>query len=90
MAQHMNEAVGRANAAAGQTYVWFSDPRQAFVGKGVCGDPETIHSIVAPWNRTPGEADSLVEPSQQSFHPKIPGQQNYANALNATLSQVGL
>jgi hypothetical protein len=89
LAQHMAEAADRANAAAGTQYVRFADPTSAFAGRAVCGDPENIHGIVAPWNRTPGEKSSLVEPSQQSFHPKIAGQQNYADTLNAALSGWG-
>lgn len=88
LATEMSNAVAQARAAG--VNAWLSDPRDEFAGQAVCGSPENIHGIVAPWNRTPGESDSLVEPSQQSFHPKIGGQQLYANSMNSTLRQMGL
>ena len=92
---HMQEAVDRANAAAGTTYVWFSNPSAPFAGQAVCGDPETIHGIVASWNRTAGEATlpssgEGAQPSQQSFHPKVDGYAHYATSMNTTLRQMGL
>ncbi|MFC7490607.1 MULTISPECIES: hypothetical protein [unclassified Knoellia] len=86
---HMQEAVDRANAAAGKTFVRFSNPSVPFAGKAVCGNPETVHGIVAPWNKTPGES-SGASPSQQSFHPKIDGHGHYATSMNTTLRLLGL
>ena len=88
LATEMNNATNLARAAG--VDVRFSDPRDDFAGQAVCGNPEKIHAVVAPWNRTPGEAPSAVNPSQQSFHPKIDGQQLYANSMNATLREMGL
>ncbi|WP_380168343.1 hypothetical protein [Jannaschia sp. R86511] len=93
--EHMQQAVDRANVAAGETYAWFSDPSAPFDGEAVCGDPETVHGIVAPWDRTRGEptlpsSGDGAKPSQQSFHPKVDGQGNYATAMNETLRRMGL
>ncbi|CRK60649.1 FIG00484733: hypothetical protein [Alloactinosynnema sp. L-07] len=87
--QHLMLAVNRANIDASTPYVTFGDPRSAFAGKGVCGDPESIHGIIAPWNRTGGE-ETLPLPSQQSMHPKIEGAQLFANVYTSTLRAMGL
>ncbi len=80
LAQEMKGAVADARAAGAKA--WFSDPADDFKGKAICGDPETIHGIVA--DKTPGDADD--EPtSAQSFHPKIAGARLYANSLEQTL-----
>ncbi|MGI8537196.1 MAG: hypothetical protein ACR2K2_12020 [Mycobacteriales bacterium] len=71
----------------------FSDPNAQFAGKAVCGDPENVHGIVMGYNRTPGEVTDLpgsLQPSQQSFHPKIDGYGNYAASMNTTLRLMGL
>lgn len=88
LANEMSNAVTQARALG--VNAWFSDPRDEFAGQAVCGSPENIHGIVAGWNRTPGESDDLIKPSQQSFHPKIDGQQLYANSMNSTLRLMGL
>lgn len=82
MAEVMRGAVGDAREAG--VRVWFSDPRTVFAGKGICGDPETIHGIVA--DRTPGDPPGPT--SAQSFHPKISGARLYADALESTLRAI--
>jgi lysophospholipase L1-like esterase len=84
--QHMAEAATRATAAGIPT--WFSNPISVFTGKAICGDPETIHNIVM--DSTPGDPQGLLAPSNQSFHPKNEGTTLYADAMNATLRQMGL
>ena len=90
LAIHMKQAVGRANAKAGKTYVWFSDPRDEFEGVAVCGEPEHVNGMIQPAQRTAGEAKTLVLVSQQSFHPKIVGYLDYARSANATMREMGL
>src|ERR1700733_15421337 len=61
--------------------VYFSSPINYFAGQAICGDPETIHAVVQ--NTTAGDKPKtlgLFPPSAQSFHPKIAGTTNYANA----------
>ncbi|MFE9747176.1 GDSL-type esterase/lipase family protein [Saccharothrix saharensis] len=88
MADQLNTALSQVAAEAG-VHVGFSDPRDEFTGKGVCGSPESIRNIVGPWNRTPGEKP-LAEPSQQSFHPNTDGQVLYAASLDSTLREFGM
>jgi lysophospholipase L1-like esterase len=87
-ADRLDTVLGQVAAAAGPG-VRYSDPRDEFDGKGVCGSPESVRGLVAGWNRTPGEQTD-VRPSQQSFHPNIAGQALYADALNSTLRELGL
>ena len=61
----------------------FSDPRDEFVGQGICGDPESIHGIVET-GREQVDAEAPL-PSMQSFHPKPVGASLYANSLEHTL-----
>ncbi|MFB7075188.1 hypothetical protein [Streptomyces sp. NPDC056290] len=73
----------------------FTDPRDHFLNKGVCGDPETIHGIVKTLTESdePKTAWPIAKNyglSAQSFHPKISGARLYANALEDTLSGWGL
>jgi lysophospholipase L1-like esterase len=89
MAKHMNEAVTRANAEAGKVFTWFSDPRDEYTGRAVCGSPEEVHGLVSYFNKTPGEPPEKAF-SQQSFHPKSPGQDTYALSMNETLRRMGL
>ncbi|MFE6056826.1 SGNH/GDSL hydrolase family protein [Kitasatospora sp. NPDC056446] len=60
--------------------VVFADPRSAFQGKGVCGDPEGIHGLVG--QRTDGDEPPALAPSQQSFHPNPTGVRLYAGVFN--------
>jgi lysophospholipase L1-like esterase len=88
MANMMNQAAIEATAAGVPT--WFSDAILVFIGKGICGSPETINGIVE--NTTAGDrpkAWGLLPPSMQSFHPKISGTTVYAEALQHTLAQMG-
>jgi hypothetical protein len=99
-ADWLNEMSGHMNAMLEEVEttlrlegisVWFSDPVDEFAGKGVCGDPESIHNIVE--NTTAGDkpkALGLLPPSNQSFHPKIPGNQLYASSYMETLRRMGL
>lgn len=89
LANEMQGAVDDANRLYNAKGV-FSDPRDEFAGKAICGDPETVHGIVLSghsqadnrdWNWLPGN----VAPSMKSFHPKIPGARLYANSLQNTL-----
>jgi hypothetical protein len=69
----------------------FADPREPFRGKAICGLPETIHGIVGPWAKTPGEDPSPAVPvSAQGFHPKPEGTSIYAATLEAALRSRGL
>ena len=92
---HMKEAVARANAAAGKTYVWFSDPQRTLRGQGGLwgpGDGARHRRAVEP-HRGRGHIPSSGEgakPSQQSFHPKVDGHGHYATSMNTTLRQMGL
>ncbi|MHA4813165.1 golvesin C-terminal-like domain-containing protein [Streptomyces aculeolatus] len=93
MNQSMANAAREANDAAGDVYVTFSDPTEAFDGKAICGDPESVHALVT--DLTPGDDPMLdfgpVEAgvSAQSFHPKIEGARLYADTLEQTLREMG-
>ena len=83
VAQDLNQELGRV-------VVRFSNPIDEFSGQSACGDPETIHGMID--TRTPGEPTTGVGgkmPSQQSYHPKISGQLNYARSFNSTLREFG-
>jgi hypothetical protein len=78
----MRDAVADANNEAGVDFATFMDPKFEFKGRAICGDPETVHGIIGPQSKTPGEQSGLLPPvSQQSFHPKPDGYQLYANVL---------
>ncbi|MFI2640882.1 NocE [Streptomyces sp. NPDC018610] len=90
VATEMKGAVDDANAQYGANAV-FSDPRDEFAGKAICGDPEDVNGIVLSghskadnrdWDWLPGN----VAPSMKSFHPKIAGATLYAHALEHTLA----
>ena len=68
----------------------FSDPTTNFDGKGVCGNPESIHGMV----KTLTDSDNTIKDwpilssyglSAQSFHPKIGGARLYADAMEWTI-----
>ncbi|GGW13771.1 hypothetical protein GCM10018980_15610 [Streptomyces capoamus] len=80
VATEMKGAVDDANAR-NQDNAVFADPRSAFAGQAICGDPETIHGIVLTGH---AKADSKPS-SMKSFHPKISGTANYAKAFQAAL-----
>ena len=63
--------------------VWHADPIAEFAGEAICGDPETIHGIVA--SKTEGDPPGIVPPSAQSFHPKPAGTDHYRDALQEVL-----
>ncbi|WP_240661320.1 MULTISPECIES: GDSL-type esterase/lipase family protein [unclassified Streptomyces] len=93
LATQMNNAVIEAQNAGIDAR--FTDPRGVFDGKGVCGDPETIHGIVK--TLTDSDKPAVDWPilnnyglSAQSFHPKISGARLYADALESTLAGWGL
>ncbi|MFF2808804.1 SGNH/GDSL hydrolase family protein [Streptomyces sp. NPDC058000] len=75
--------------------VWFSNPKNDFDGKAVCGNPEQVHGIVKTLTTSD---DPIVDlpllnkygPSAQSFHPKIGGASLYANSLQRTMAGMGL
>ena len=87
LGEHLRQAVARVNPPSGPPVVRYSDPSNDFAGQAVCGSPETINGIILA--RTPGEESSPL-PSQQSFHPKIPGHLRYANSLIDTLYEFGM
>jgi hypothetical protein len=66
--------------------VSFSDPRAAFDGKAVCGNPEDIHDLVL--SKTCGDDASELQ-SAQSFHPTIAGDAVYASVADGTLRAMG-
>ncbi|MFE6127541.1 hypothetical protein ACFQ6Q_04595 [Streptomyces sp. NPDC056437] len=70
----------------------FSDPRDHFWDKTICGNPETVHGIVKtlvhsddPKVDFPFLRDYGL--SAQSFHPKLAGARAYANCFENTLQQ---
>ncbi|WP_372409252.1 SGNH/GDSL hydrolase family protein [Streptomyces luteireticuli] len=89
LASEMQGAVDDANSQYRANAV-FSDPRDKFAGKAICGDPESVHGIVLSGH---AQADNEgpwwlggTAPSMQSFHPKPAGARLYADSLEATLS----
>lgn len=89
MLQAMDEAVTEVRKAEPGLDVRFSNPKEFFKGRGICGDFATVgmHPIVIA--KTPG--DNPSEPvSAQSFHPNIAGARLYANSLESTLRAMGL
>ncbi len=85
----MAAAVAAVGGAADR--FWFSDPRSLFIGRTVCGNPQLVHGMIAPWNKTPGEIPGTDPPvSQQSYHPTIAGYGVYATVFNTTLRTMGL
>ncbi|MGK5637577.1 GDSL-type esterase/lipase family protein [Streptomyces sp. URMC 126] len=89
LAEQMDGAAKDAFQQSGAP-VYFSNPAKFFQGKGICGNPETIHGIVT--DKTPGDDPDLTDQpvSAQSFHPKIAGARLYAYSLEETLRAVGL
>ncbi|MEI5097647.1 GDSL-type esterase/lipase family protein [Streptomyces sp. PmtG] len=80
IAPHLTKEMAAAAKESGATFV---NPAQEFIGKAICGDPESIHGIVVGGR---SEADnSLPKPSMKSFHPKIAGARLYADALERGL-----
>lgn len=79
-------ATGRSNGIA----VTFADPRVAFLGKAVCGDPEQIHGPVLSLTRGDDPARDLWQGfglvSDQSFHPTVDGAATYASVATDKLS----
>ncbi|MEU7059796.1 NocE [Streptomyces sp. NPDC046197] len=93
LANAMQKAADDAKAKGIE--VSFSDPKQNFAGKAVCGDPESVHGIV----KTLVDSDEpkwdypIVDKfglSAQSFHPKIGGARLYADSLERTFTGMGL
>ncbi|WP_214409079.1 golvesin C-terminal-like domain-containing protein [Sphaerisporangium fuscum] len=77
------------DASRADVPVTFSDPREYFAGKAICGDPESIHGVVK--DHTPGDEPLESAPaSAQSFHPKISGAGLYANSATDTLRKMGM
>lgn len=85
---HMADTVAQEMEGAADdagSYAVFADPRDAFAGQAICGDPETIHGIVMTGR---SEADEpKTKPSMKSFHPKISGTANYAEAFEEALAR---
>lgn len=91
LANEMQGAVADANSKY-DTKAVFSDPRDEFAGKAICGDPETVHGIVLSGHSKADNRDAEwlpgnVAPSMKSFHPKVAGARLYADALEHTLSE---
>ncbi|UQA96708.1 golvesin C-terminal-like domain-containing protein [Streptomyces halobius] len=75
--------------------VRFTNPMSEFAGKGICGDPESIHGLVVKLTDSDNPAIdwpilNIYGLSAQSFHPKISGARLYANALEGTMDGWGL
>jgi hypothetical protein len=90
VAAEMKGAVDDANAQYSANAV-FSDPRDEFAGKAICGDPEDVNGIVLTGhskadNRGPSWLPGNPMPSMKSFHPKIAGAGLYASSLEHTLA----
>ncbi|MFF4761079.1 SGNH/GDSL hydrolase family protein [Streptomyces sp. NPDC001292] len=81
VATEMKGAVDDANRLYNANAV-FSDPRDEFAGKAVCGDPESVHGLVLSNH---SKADDSPH-SMKSFHPKVAGAGLYAVALEHTLA----
>ncbi|MFJ5547415.1 NocE [Streptomyces sp. NPDC093225] len=70
---------------------WFSNPKDEFAGKAICGNPESVHGIVMDVVESDDQAISdgslngRIGNSAQSFHPKIAGARLYADSLEQTL-----
>ncbi|MEV4835377.1 hypothetical protein AB0K05_12690 [Nonomuraea sp. NPDC049486] len=80
---------GAAAAASASTgaVVSFADPREEFAGRGVCGEPEAIHRVIA--DRTQGESPDEFVISQQSFHPTKEGSSVlYRNVFDQALRDI--
>ncbi|MET9518248.1 hypothetical protein [Streptomyces sp. NPDC002994] len=78
VATEMKGAVSDAGS-----YAVFADPRAAFAGQAICGDPETIHGIVLT-----GHSRADTKPnSMKSFHPKVSGTAHYAKAFQDALAR---
>ncbi|WP_392967810.1 SGNH/GDSL hydrolase family protein [Streptomyces sp. LN245] len=89
----MQQSVNATKAAGAQA--WFSNPKQNFAGKAVCGDPESVHGIVKTLvdSDQPKTDYPILENyglSAQSFHPKIGGARLYADSLERTFTDMGL
>ncbi len=90
LATEMKGAVEDANAQYQDNAV-FSDPRDEFSGKAICGDPEDVNGVVLSGyskadSRGPSWFPGNPNPSMKSFHPKIPGAGLYATAFEHTLA----
>jgi hypothetical protein len=79
-------ATGRSNGIP----VTFADPRVAFIGKAVCGDPQQIHGLVLSLTRGDDPALDIWQGfglvSSQSFHPTVDGAATYASVATDKLS----
>ncbi|MFI1863935.1 NocE [Streptomyces jumonjinensis] len=80
VAPHLSTEMGNAAASVGAKY---ADPGPDFLGKAICGDPESINGIVLT-GRAEADEDA-PKPSMKSFHPKIAGARLYADALERAL-----
>lgn len=90
VAGEMAGAVADANSQYSVNAV-FSDPRDEFAGKAICGDPESIHGIVLSGHSRADNRDvewlpGNVAPSMKSFHPKVAGARLFADSLEHTLA----
>ncbi|GAB2938695.1 golvesin C-terminal-like domain-containing protein [Streptomyces sundarbansensis] len=81
VATELAGAVDDANRYHGTDAV-FSDPREEFAGRGICGDPEGLNGIIVTGH---SEADSRPV-SMKSFHPNVLGARLYADSLEDTLN----
>ncbi|MDC0766185.1 SGNH/GDSL hydrolase family protein [Streptomyces sp. HD] len=93
LATAMQGAVDDAKAKG--IKAWFSNPKQNFAGKAVCGDPESVHGIVKTLvdSDKPSNDWPILKGyglSAQSFHPKIGGARLYADSLERTFTGMGL
>jgi hypothetical protein len=88
MADALNESM--KVAAAGVAGVTFADPRAAFAGKAVCGNPAQIRNLTFTLTRGDGPPITLWNGvgvvSQQTMHPNPAGATTYGLVATATLA----
>jgi hypothetical protein len=86
MADLLDNTLAQVAKNAGGTT--FADPRGAFTGKGVCGDPAQIHGVFAALTRGDTPQQNIGPygvVSAQSFHPTVDGAATYAGVATSTL-----
>ncbi|MFE0253962.1 SGNH/GDSL hydrolase family protein [Streptomyces sp. NPDC059010] len=93
VATHLAKEMGNAVTDAKNKGIdaKFANPISKFSGKGICGDPESIHGIVTKLvdSDKPAVDWPILKDyglSAQSFHPKIAGARLYADVLEASLN----
>jgi hypothetical protein len=91
MADLMDQAladVASTSRTANGINVTYVDPRNAFSGKEICGNPADIHSIVSDLTRgdPPPKFAGTLPISDQSCHPTVAGAALYASVATSALT----